>query len=122
MARRTVNRVELIGFVGQAPQRAQGQNGADDRVSINIATHREWKEGNETKQSTNWTRVVAFGKLGTEVVAKLARGGAYVRVIGRLDERKVEGENGPRFYSNVVADEFFILDKKPEDTDEPAGE
>ena len=113
MARKTVNRVELIGFVGQAPTVARGQNGADDRVTLNVATHREWKDGNETRQSTNWTRVVAFGKLGTEVIVKLARGGAYVRIVGRLDERKVENENGTRFYSNVIAEDFQILDKKP---------
>ena len=119
MARRTENRVELIGIVGQAPALTPAADGNEARTTLSIATHTRWRDGEEVKENTEWTDVVAFGKLASEVIAKLASQGAYVRIVGRLRRRKVETDGQVRYYSNVIAEEFFLLDKREDDRDEP---
>ena len=42
-----------------------------------------------------------------------------VRIVGRLRRRKVETDGQVRYYSNVIAEEFFLLDKREDDRDEP---
>lgn len=122
MARPTENYVSFIGFIGKDPIVTLGTEGKRDRASFSLATSTRWKEGDEPKERTEWHDITAFGKLATEVVAKLGRQGAYVRVKGSLQHRRVEGDEGTRYYTNVVADEFFLLDKRESDNDEAAGD
>lgn len=133
MARRTVNEVELIGFVGEDARLAFSQDG-EARANFSLATHRQWKDAasGEMKQATDWHPLVAFGKYAQEVVAKLARSGAYLRLKGSLRYRTVAGDDGKkRYYTDIVVTDLIALDKpdglreeapKPQDAPEPPPE
>ncbi|MDX1835938.1 single-stranded DNA-binding protein [Escherichia coli] len=63
MARKGVNEVTLVGFVGNAPVISQASSG-DKIAVISVATTETWtdrKTGAE-KRETEWHRVVIFGK------------------------------------------------------------
>src|SRR5215203_7313495 len=69
----TINRVELVGYVGQEPeQRRTSQQ--ELIVSFGLATHRllQGSDG-DTKQLTDWHRVIADGAVAM-AAAELRRG------------------------------------------------
>ena len=64
MSSRGVNKVILVGNLGQEPDVKYMPNG-DCVVNITVATSESWKDKNTGEQTTKteWHRVVIFGKL-----------------------------------------------------------
>ena len=64
MASRGVNKVILVGNLGQDPEVKYTPNGGAI-TTISIATSETWKDKNsgEQREKTEWHRVVFFGKL-----------------------------------------------------------
>jgi len=60
---RGINKVILVGNVGQDPEVKSTQSGSQV-VNISLATTEEWKdkETGDKKEKTEWHRVVAFGR------------------------------------------------------------
>ena len=67
----SLNQVQLIGNVGQAPEIRSTQSGSNV-ATISIATSESWKDksSGEKKEKTEWHRVVVFGPLVDSVIAK----------------------------------------------------
>ena len=110
MATRSLNKVLLIGNVVRDPEtRYTPQNNAI--CNFSIATNRSWTGSDGTVQeSTEFTRVVTFGKQA-EIAEKLLRKGRKVYVEGRLQTRTWQDkENQERKTVEVVADQFILLD------------
>ncbi|SUC18966.1 single-strand binding protein [Proteus mirabilis] len=63
MASKGVNKVLLIGHLGQDPEMRYLPNG-DAVTNITLATSDSWKDkqSGETKERVEWHRVVIFGK------------------------------------------------------------
>ncbi|WP_127958591.1 single-stranded DNA-binding protein [Serratia microhaemolytica] len=105
MASRGVNKVTLIGFLGQEPEiRYLPDGGAI--ATLSVATSESWrdKQTGEAKESTEWHRVVIFGKLA-EIVGEYAHKGTQVYVEGKLRHRKWQDQNGQdRYTTEVVVD------------------
>ena len=61
MAKGTVNKVTLIGRLGQDPEiRFTGDGAAV--ASFSVATNESWKgKDGETQERTEWTKVTVFG-------------------------------------------------------------
>jgi single-strand DNA-binding protein len=107
----TVNRIELIGFMGTMPEMRFTANGAPV-TNFSLATNRIWRDQNgETYKATDWHRVTAWGRLA-EVVNQFMALGKRVRVIGRLEYQtwtdKTTGE--PRSRAVIVASQVLFLD------------
>ncbi|MBM7455548.1 single-strand DNA-binding protein [Oceanisphaera litoralis] len=105
MANRGINKVILIGHLGQDPEvRYMPSGGAV--ANITLATSESWrdKQTGEQKERTEWHRVVFFGKLA-EIVGEYLRKGSQVYVEGRLQTRKWQGQDGQdRYTTEVVVD------------------
>lgn len=110
MATRSLNKVLLIGNVVRDPEvRYTPQNNAI--CNFSIATNRSWTGADGTVQeSTEFTRVVTFGKQA-EIAEKLLRKGRKVYVEGRLQTRTWQDkDNQEKKTVEVVADQFILLD------------
>ncbi|WP_432323414.1 single-stranded DNA-binding protein [Yersinia enterocolitica] len=102
MASRGVNKVILVGNLGQDPEVRYMPNGGAV-ASITIATSESWrdKSSGEKKEKTEWHRVVLFGKLA-EVAGEYLRKGSQVYIEGALQTRKWQDQSGQDRYTTEV--------------------
>ena len=102
MASRGVNKVILVGNLGQDPEVRYMPNGGAV-ANITLATSESWrdKQTGETKEKTEWHRVVLFGKLA-EVAGEYLRKGSQVYIEGALQTRKWTDQSGTERYTTEV--------------------
>lgn len=101
MASRGVNKVILVGNLGQDPEVKYMPNG-NAVANITVATSESWKDKSGEKQErTEWHRVVMFGKLA-EITGEYLRKGSQVYLEGKLQTRKWKDQSGQDRYSNEV--------------------
>lgn len=94
-----VNKVILVGRLGQDPEIKTVNNSQVARLSI--ATSESWMDKNNQKQErTEWHRVIFWGKQA-EVAAKYLKKGRQVYVEGKLQTRSWE-ENGQKRYATEI--------------------
>ena len=102
MASRGVNKVILVGNLGQDPEvRYMPSGGAV--ANITLATSESWRDKatGEMKEQTEWHRVVLFGKLA-EVAGEYLRKGSQVYIEGQLRTRKWTDQSGAEKYTTEV--------------------
>ena len=110
----SLNKVELIGHIGADPEMRYLPDGTATAM-VNVATTSRWKDRktNESKEKTEWHRVVFFGKLA-EVVGEYLKKGAHIYVEGRLQTRSWDDKQGiKRYTTEIMAGTLEMLDKKP---------
>lgn len=113
MASKGVNKVILVGNLGQDPEVRYMPNG-DASCTISIATSESWKDKQtgEIRERTEWHRVVAFRRLA-EIMGEYLRKGAKVYVEGSLRTRKWQDNNGQeRYTTEIMANEMQMLDSR----------
>ncbi|MFB9137174.1 single-stranded DNA-binding protein [Vibrio sp. AK197] len=107
MASRGVNKVILVGNLGQDPEvRYMPSGGAV--ANITVATSESWRDKStgEQREKTEWHRVALFGKLA-EVAGEYLRKGSQVYIEGQLQTRKWQDQSGQdRFTTEVVVQGF----------------
>ncbi|POW54671.1 ssDNA-binding protein [Candidatus Pantoea alvi] len=103
MASRGVNKVILVGNLGQDPEVRYMPNGGKAVANITLATSESWrdKQTGENKEITEWHRVVLFGKLA-EVAGEYLRKGSQVYIEGQLRTRKWQDQGGQDRYTTEV--------------------
>lgn len=109
---RGVNKVILIGHVGQEPElRYTGSGSAV--CNMRVATNESYtNQHGEEVQKTEWHTVVAWGRLG-EVCSEYLNKGAQVYFEGKLETREWEDRDGnQRYTTQVKAKEMMFLDSK----------
>jgi len=102
---RGVNKVILIGNLGQDPDTRYTPNG-NAVVNLNLATDESYKDrqSGQLVPKTEWHRVVLFGKVA-EVAGQYLRKGSKVYIEGRLQTRKWQGQDGQdRYTTEIVVD------------------
>ncbi|MFM4933359.1 single-stranded DNA-binding protein [Aeromonas veronii] len=105
--KRGINKVILIGNLGQDPEVRYNQGGGAV-TSITLATSESWrdKQTGEQKERTEWHRVVFMGKLA-EVAGQHLKKGTQVYVEGKLQTRKWQAQDGSdRYTTEVLVDSF----------------
>jgi single-strand DNA-binding protein len=119
MAQRGVNKVILLGNLGQDPEVRYAANG-NAITTLSVATSETWKDKNSGQQQekSEWHRVVIFGKLA-EVAGQYLRKGSKAYFEGKLATRKWQDQSGnDRYSTEIVVDGFGgvlqMLDSKPE--------
>lgn len=102
MASRGINKVILVGNLGQDPEVRYLPNGGAV-TNISIATSETWKDKQtgEPKDKTEWHRVVIFGKLA-EIAGEYLKKGMQVYIEGQLQTRKWQDQSGQDRYSTEV--------------------
>ncbi len=108
-----INKVILVGNVGEDPKIAKGDGW--NISSFSIATSEKWtdKETGEVKENTEWHKIVTSGKLA-EIVEKYARKGSQVYVEGKLKTRKYEKDGNDVYITEVYANVIKLLGRKSE--------
>ena len=107
-----VNRVVLLGNLGQEPQVRQTQGGSTV-ANLRLATNESWRDrvSGELKTSTEWHNIVAFGKTA-ETVDRFLSKGSLIYVEGRLQTRKWQDQSGADHYTTeVLAQTIQLLDR-----------
>jgi single-strand DNA-binding protein len=114
---RGINKVILIGNVGQDPEVKYMPSGGAV-TNISVATSETWKDKNtgQPQERTEWHRVVLFNRLG-EIAGEYLRKGSKVYIEGSLRTRKWQGQDGSdRYTTEIVASEMQMLDGRGEGT------
>lgn len=102
MAQRGVNKVILVGNLGQDPEIRYTPSGAAV-ANLTLATSENWRDKatGEQKEVTEWHRVVLFGKLA-EIAGEYLRKGSQIYVEGQLKTRKWTDQQGVERYTTEV--------------------
>lgn len=99
---RGVNKVILVGTLGQDPDVKYAANG-NAIANLSVATSEEWNDKNtgQKQQKTEWHRVSIFGKLA-EIAGQYLTKGSQVYLEGKLQTRKWQDQNGQDRYTTEV--------------------
>lgn len=108
---RGVNKVILVGTLGQDPETKSFSNGGSV-TQFSIATSEQWVDKNtgERKELTEWHRIVLNNRLG-EVAQQYLRKGSKVYIEGSLRTRKWTDQSGQeRYVTEIRGDNMQMLD------------
>lgn len=99
----SLNKVMLIGNLGQDPEVRSFQNGGKV-CNLRIATSEQWKDRNtgERQERTEWHSVAIFSEGLINVCERYLRKGSKVYVEGQLQTRKWQDQSGNDRYSTEV--------------------
>ncbi len=104
----SVNKVILVGNLGQDPEVRSTQGGVKV-VTLSIATSETWRDrdSGDRKERTEWHRVVVFGGSAENagmagVAEQYLKKGSKVYVEGQLQTRKWQDDKGADRYSTEV--------------------
>ena len=104
----SVNKVILVGNLGQDPQSRSFQNGGKV-VNLRIATSESWKDRNsgERREKTEWHSVAIFNEGLANTAERYLRKGSKVYIEGQLQTRKWQDNNGQDRYATEVVLQGF---------------
>lgn len=106
-----VNRVFLIGFLGNDPE-VRYTPGGTAVANFNLATSETRNKNGQKETKTEWHKVVAFGKVA-EICGEYLAKGRQVYVEGKLQTRSWEDKDGnKRSSTEIVANTVRLLGKK----------
>jgi single-strand DNA-binding protein len=112
MARRGLNKVQIIGNLGRDPEMRYTSQGSAV-TNFSVATGGKWtdRNGNE-RDDTEWFRVDAWNRLA-EICNEYLRKGSHVYVEGRLRTRKYTDRDGfERTAVEIIANDVVMLDSR----------
>jgi single-strand DNA-binding protein len=115
MSSRGVNKVILIGRLGQDPETGTTAGG-EKWASLSVATSEQWKDKKtgEQQERTEWHKVSIFGKLA-EIAAAHLKKGSQVYLEGMNRTRKWQDKEGKdRWTTEVVCHQMQMLGGKAE--------
>ena len=120
----TVNKVILLGRLGNDPEVRMSQEG-NKIVRLSLATSESWKDKqtNERKEKTEWHRVVIFSQGLADIAEKYLKKGSKVFLEGQIQTRKFTDQAGiEKFTTEIVLQNFnsslTMLDSRSEQSDE----
>jgi len=115
MQRNSVNKVILIGNLGQDPEARFTPQGTAV-TNLSVATNESWKDqSGELQERTEWHRVVMYGRMA-ETADKYTRKGQMVYVEGRLQTREWEDKDQvKRRTTEIRCDNFTMLGRRGDD-------
>lgn len=105
---RGVNRVMLLGNVGNAPEMKVTPGGMSiATVSLATSYKRKDAQGN-TVEKTEWHRVKFFGKVA-EIARDFVRKGSKIFVEGRIEYGSYDKDGVKHYTTDIVGDELNLL-------------
>lgn len=112
---RSVNKVILIGNLGQDPE-VRTINTGSKVANFTLATGRQWTSpGGEKQEKTEWHRCIAWNAKGTgmglaDVVEKYCKKGDRVYIEGSIEYRQFQDkENQTRYITEIKVRELMML-------------
>lgn len=98
------NQAIILGNLTKDPELRTTPNG-QNVTSFSVATNRRWtNQAGEPQEQTEFHNIVAWGKLA-EICSQILYKGRKALIVGRLQTRSWEGQDGIKRYSTeIVAD------------------
>ena len=111
MHKNSMNKVILVGRLGQNPEQRATPSGTAV-TNFSVATNETYKTQNgEYNDNTEWHRCVAFGKTA-EYIGNYFTKGRLVYIDGRLRTRKwTDTSNVTHYTTEVMVDTGMLLDR-----------
>lgn len=111
---RGMNKAMIIGFVEREPEMRHTADG-QPVISFSVTTNRQWRtNAGESRHSTEWFHLVAWGKLA-QVAARRLKKGRRVYAEGHLQTRSWEDAESQRhFLTEFVANKLIPMDDQDE--------
>ena len=112
MARSGINKVILVGNLGQDPEVRFTAGGAAV-TTLSLATSESWKdkESGQDQEKTEWHRVVLWNRLA-ENAGEYLKKGSKVYIEGQLQTRKWEQDGQTRYTTEVIGRDMQFLDSR----------
>jgi single-strand DNA-binding protein len=120
---RGINKVILVGNLGNDPEVRYSQNGGAI-TTISVATTESWKDKDGNLQErTEWHRVKFFGRLA-EIAGEYLKKGRQVYIEGSLRTEKYQDKQTgqDRYSTDIIANEMQMLGGNPGMGGEGGGE
>jgi single-strand DNA-binding protein len=118
-----VNKVILVGNLGQDPEIRYTQNGTAV-CNFTLATTETYtpRDGQQREERTEWHRIVAWARLA-EICGEYLAKGKQVYIEGRLQTRSWEDREGnKRTTTEIVATQMQMLGAAPQQGARPASQ
>ena len=112
MARSGINKVILVGNLGQDPEIKYTAGGAAV-TTLSLATSESWKDKDTgtDQEKTEWHRVVLWRRLA-EIAGEYLKKGSKVYIEGQLQTRKWEQDGQTRYTTEVIGRDMQFLDSR----------
>ena len=112
MARSGINKVILVGNLGQDPEVKYTAGGAAV-TTLSLATSESWKDKDtgSDQERTEWHRVVLWRRLA-EIAGEYLKKGSNVYIEGQLQTRKWEQDGQTRYTTEVIGRDMQFLDSR----------
>ena len=108
-----MNKVILMGRLTRDPEVRYTQTNNTFVASFSLAVNRRFTRPGEERQA-DFINIVAWSKLG-EFCSKYFKKGQQVGIIGRIQTRTWDDEQGQkRYITEVIAEEAYFADSKRE--------
>ena len=107
------NKVQLIGYLGNAPEIKNTESGKK-LARFSVATNENYRNAKGEKVTeTTWHNLVAWGKVA-DIAEKYLVKGTEVAIEGKLISRSYTDKDGKKKYvSEVQVNELLMLGSKP---------
>ena len=111
-----INKVTLMGHVGQEPTYHAMQSGTE-LCKFSVATSRKWKDksSGERKDDTSWHSIVVFNPYLVDICRAWLQKGTRVYLEGELKTRTYEKDGEKKYITEVIVPqvkgELFIIEK-----------
>lgn len=110
-----MNKVILLGRLTKDVETRYTQTNNSLVATFTLAVNRRFAKEGEERQ-TDFINIVAWGKTG-EFSSKYFKKGLQVAVVGRLQNRSYEDNNGQKKYvTEVIAEEVYFADSNNRQT------
>jgi single-strand DNA-binding protein len=105
---RGINRVILVGNLGNDPETKYTQSGmAITTLSVATTSVRKDKDGNQ-QEKTEWHRVKLFGKVA-EIAAEYLKKGRQVYIEGRIEYGSYEKDGVKHYTTDIIGEDMQML-------------
>lgn len=112
-----MNKVILLGRLTKDVEVRYTQNNNTLVSSFTLAVNRRFIKQGEERQA-DFINIVAWSKLG-EFISKYFKKGQQVVIVGRIQTRNYEDDNGQKHYiTEIIAEEAYFADSKKDGNNE----
>jgi single-strand DNA-binding protein len=109
MATKGVNKVILVGHLGNDPEVRYMPNG-NAVANLSLATSESWKDQQgQVQERTEWHRLTMYRRLA-EIAGEYLKKGSQIYVEGKLQTRKWQDQQGQdKYTTEIIVDQMQML-------------
>lgn len=109
MATKGVNKVILVGNLGNDPEVRYMPNG-NAVANLSLATSESWKDKQgQVQERTEWHRLTMYKRLA-EIAGEYLKQGSQIYVEGKLQTRKWQDQQGQdKYTTEIIVDQMQML-------------